>query len=152
MDDLDDIFGPDGLLADAHPRYEYRPRQVEMAKAVEKSLQKRRAVVCEAATGTGKTLAYLIPALRSGKTVVVSTGTKALQEQLFHKDIPFLERHWPEEFEASLLKGRSNYLCKLRYHEFYEGPKSVPNSQRDQWRSIVDWVESTDTGDRWIPR
>jgi len=148
MPDLDDIFGADGLLADAHPNYECRPRQVEMAEAVEKSLRQRRAVVCEAATGTGKTLAYLIPALRSGKTIVVSTGTKALQEQLYHRDIPFLQRHWPENFEASLLKGRSNYLCKHRFREFFDGPESVPKNQRDQWRAIVEWVESTDSGDR----
>ncbi len=148
MSDLAEIFGPDGLLADAHPRYEHRPRQVRMAEAVEASLQKRRAAVVEAATGTGKTLAYLIPALRSGKRVVVSTGTKALQEQLFHRDIPFLERHWPESFEAALLKGRSNYLCKLRFGEFYDGPKSVPHGQRDAWKRIVRWAEQTETGDR----
>jgi ATP-dependent DNA helicase DinG len=148
MDELADIFGPDGLLADAHPRYEHRPRQIEMAEAVERSFEQRRASIIEAATGTGKTLAYLIPALRSGKRVVISTGTKALQEQLFHRDIPFLERHWPEDFEAALLKGRSNYLCKLRFQEFYEGPKSVPNRQRDQWKKIVRWAERTETGDR----
>lgn len=148
MTELDEIFGPEGLLAEAHEGYEHRPRQIEMAKSVERALRERRALVVEAATGTGKTLAYLIPALRSDKRVVISTGTKALQEQLFHRDIPFLERNWPEPFDASLLKGRSNYLCKLRFEEIYEGPRSIPRGERQSWKRLVDWVERTETGDR----
>jgi len=148
LDELDDIFGPDGLLADAHPRYEHRPRQIEMARGVQRALDRRRALVVEAATGTGKTLAYLIPALRSDQRVVISTGTKALQEQLFHKDIPFLERHWPEPFESALLKGRSNYLCRLRFDEIFEGARSVPGGEREAWNRLVDWIEETETGDR----
>jgi len=148
LDELEDIFGPDGLLAEAHPSYEHRPRQIEMAQGVERALEQREALVVEAATGTGKTLAYLIPALRSEQRVIVSTGTKALQEQLFHKDIPFLERHWPESFDTALLKGRSNYLCKLRYDEIMEGARSIPGGERETWEQIVDWVRETETGDR----
>ena len=148
MPSLDDIFGPDGLVAEAHERYEHRPRQIEMAKAVERALEQRHGLICEAATGTGKTLAYLIPALRSKKRVIISTGTKALQEQLFHKDIPFLQNHWPEDFRASLLKGRKNYLCKLRFNEFFDGPKKIPRHHRGLWREIVEWSERTTSGDR----
>ena len=145
---LEEIFGPDGLLSEAHDNYEHRPRQIEMAQAVERALEKRRALVCEAATGTGKTLAYLIPALRSNKRVVISTGTKALQEQLFDKDIPFLEEHWPKPFQAALLKGRSNYLCKLRFRDHFDGPKSVPRHHEETWERIVEWIGETERGDR----
>lgn len=149
MDDLETIFGPDGFLADAHDNYEHRPRQIEMAQAVERAIDRRRPAVIEAATGTGKTLAYLIPALRSDRRVVISTGTKALQEQLFHRDIPFLQRHWPDSFDAHLLKGRSNYLCKLRFQELRRGGGSLAiDDDTDTLQKLVDWAESTDTGDR----
>jgi ATP-dependent DNA helicase DinG len=148
MKDISDILGPEGLLADAHPNYEHRPKQVEMAQAVEDALEKRRPLICEAATGTGKTLAYLIPALRSGQRVVISTGTKALQDQLFNKDLPFLERHWPEDFEATLLKGRSNYLCKMRFDEFVNGPKSLSHGDEEDFERIKRWARQTETGDR----
>src|SRR6185437_4187240 len=85
------FFTRNGLLAQAHPNYEYRPGQLEMALAVESALAERRHLIVEAGTGTGKTLAYLVPAILSGKRVVISTGTKNLQEQLFFKDIPFLQ-------------------------------------------------------------
>ena len=86
------ILGPGGMLASALPNYEHRPQQLDMANAVSRALGERMPLIVEAATGTGKTLAYLIPAILSGKRVVVSTGTKALQDQLFHKDIPFLQK------------------------------------------------------------
>src|SRR3954466_8323642 len=86
------FFGPGGVLAQAHPAYEFRRGQLQMAEAVEKALEERRHLIVEAGTGTGKTLAYLLPVIRSGKRVVISTGTKNLQEQLFHKDVPFLEQ------------------------------------------------------------
>src|SRR6185437_11363638 len=87
------FFAPGGLLSQAHPNYEFRRGQLNMADAVEKALQERRHLIVEAGTGTGKTLAYLLPVIRSGKRVIISTGTKNLQEQLFFKDIPFLEAH-----------------------------------------------------------
>ncbi|HXE04971.1 MAG TPA: DEAD/DEAH box helicase, partial [Bryobacteraceae bacterium] len=82
------FFARNGMLAQAHPNYEHRPGQLEMAEAVESALAERRHLIVEAGTGTGKTLAYLVPAILSGKRVVISTGTKNLQEQLFFKDIP----------------------------------------------------------------
>ena len=84
------FFGPGGVLARTHPAYEFRRGQLQMAEAVEQALQERRHLIVEAGTGTGKTLAYLLPVIRSGKRVIISTGTKTLQEQLFFKDVPFL--------------------------------------------------------------
>ncbi|HEV3340198.1 MAG TPA: DEAD/DEAH box helicase, partial [Pirellulales bacterium] len=103
------FFGPNGVLARTHPAYEFRRGQLQMAEAVELSLQERRHLIVEAGTGTGKTLAYLLPVIRSGKRVIISTGTKTLQEQLFFKDVPFLQRHLGE-LRVCYMKGRSNYL------------------------------------------
>ena len=88
---LHEFFSPGGILAGSALPYEYRPGQLEMAKAVERALAEHRHLIVEAGTGTGKTLAYLLPALRTGQRVIVSTGTKALQDQLFFRDVPFLE-------------------------------------------------------------
>ncbi len=106
-----EVFGPDGLIARYHPNYEYRPGQVEMARAVDETLSGGGVAMIEAGTGTGKTLAYLIPALATGRRVIVSTATKALQEQLYKKDIPFLQEIIPRKFRAICMKGRSNYVC-----------------------------------------
>src|ERR1700720_2858443 len=86
------FFAPGGILARTHPAYEFRRGQLQMAQAVEQALEEKRHLIVEAGTGTGKTLAYLLPVIRSGKRVIISTGTKNLQEQLFYKDIPFLEQ------------------------------------------------------------
>ena len=86
------FFGPGGVLSRTHPAYEFRRGQLQMAQAVEEAIEQRRHLILEAGTGTGKTLAYLVPVIRSGKRVIISTGTKNLQEQLFYKDIPFLEQ------------------------------------------------------------
>src|SRR5580692_1756345 len=88
------FFSRHGMLSKWHPKYEFRAGQVDMAEAVEAALADKRHLIVEAGTGTGKTLAYLVPALQSGRRVVVSTGTKNLQEQLFFKDIPFLQKHF----------------------------------------------------------
>src|ERR1044071_2261496 len=86
------FFAPGGLLAKTHPAYEFRRGQLQMAEEVAKAREERRHLIVEAGTGTGKTLAYLLPVIRSGKRVIISTGTKNLQEQLYYKDIPFLEQ------------------------------------------------------------
>ena len=86
------FFGPGGVLSQRHPAYEFRKGQLAMATAVEEAIEEKRHLIVEAGTGTGKTLAYLLPIIKSGKRVIVSTGTKNLQEQLFFKDVPFLER------------------------------------------------------------
>ena len=110
---LQSFFAPGGLLAQSSLPYEFRRGQLELAQAVEEAIKTRRNLIAEAGTGTGKTLAYLLPALRSGKRVIVSTGTKNLQEQLFFKDIPFLESILKERYgplSACYMKGRANYL------------------------------------------
>ena len=100
---------------------EGRPGQVEMAEAAYRAMTERRHLVVQAGTGTGKSLAYLVPAIVSGKKVVVSTATKALQDQLAGKDLPFLQEHLGLKFEFSVMKGRSNYLCRQRMREVTGG-------------------------------
>src|SRR5256885_17197879 len=120
------IFGPDGLIAKAHPEYEHRPGQMDMARAVMRAFEERRHVIVEAGTGTGKTLAYLVPAVAAALggrgRVIVSTGTKNLQEQLMEKDIPFLQSVLPKKFTAAYMKGRNNYLCLQRFHRSGDSP------------------------------
>src|SRR6266516_4740065 len=120
------IFGPEGLIAGAHPDYEYRPGQVQMAQAVMRAFEERHHLIVEAGTGTGKTLAYLVPsvaaALGGNGRVIVSTGTKNLQEQLIEKDIPFLQSVLPKNFKASYMKGRNNYVCLQRVHRAGDSP------------------------------
>ncbi len=145
---VEGIFGPGGLLAQRHPGYEFRPSQLAMAKIAEEAFQKHQHVVIEAGTGTGKTLAYLIPAIRSGRRVVVSTATKSLQEQLFQKDIPFLEKHFAPRLKAALMKGRSNFLCRQKVHQMngqliFKGIEEI-----DWFAQIRDWEKLTATGDR----
>src|ERR1700691_3881832 len=114
---VDGIFGRSGLLESRHPGYEFRSSQLEMARIVENAFLKQQHAVIEAGTGTGKTLAYLIPAIRSGRRVVVSTATKSLQEQLFEKDVPFLQKHFAPNLKATLMKGRANFLCRQKVHQ-----------------------------------
>ena len=109
------IFGLKGPLAKKLPYYEFRQSQIEYAQAVSNVISTGKIGILEAQTGTGKTLAYLIPALESGKRIMISTGTKALQEQLYHKDIPLLQKKLGLQFSHVLMKGRTNYLCLLKY-------------------------------------
>lgn len=145
---LKDFFGPEGLLARTHPQYEFRSGQLEMAEAVEQAFREKRHLVVEAGTGTGKTLAYLIPALRSGRRVVISTGTKTLQEQLFFKDIPFLQQHVDGEIRASYMKGRSNFLCRQKLYDLEHQPVLKGLEELDHYARIREWEKTTETGDR----
>lgn len=147
-DSIDDILGQDGLLSRVLKNYEFRAPQLKMAKAVKKSLDSRRPLIVEAATGTGKTLAYLVPALLSQKRVIVSTGTKALQGQLFDKDLPFLRKHWPRPFDMVQLKGRRNYLCLQRFEDFAQRPHFRRHQDAPHWAGIEKWAAKTATGDR----
>lgn len=123
-----------------------------MAEAVEQALKDKRHLLVEAGTGTGKTLAYLLPAIRSGQRVIVSTGTKNLQEQLFHKDIPFLEQVLFPNGEGKLrvcyMKGRNNYLCRQKLYDLRGQPILSGLEEIEQYRSIAEWEEHTETGDR----
>ena len=145
---MEEVFGPDGLIARYHPQYEYRPGQVEMAEMVHATLTGGGIALVEAGTGTGKTLAYLIPALASGQRVIVATATKALQEQLYKKDIPFLQEILPRPFEAVCMKGRANYVCLHRLKKAEETPILEGLDQVDQFDEIRRWAGQTETGDR----
>jgi ATP-dependent DNA helicase DinG len=106
-----ELLGPDGPFAKEVPGFAPRESQQAMAEAVEEAIADGYSLIAEAGTGTGKTFAYLVPALRSGKRVIVSTGTKTLQDQLFHRDLPRVRDVLGARLRTSLLKGRANYLC-----------------------------------------
>lgn len=148
MYSLKKIFSPGGLLAQKLSAYEHRPEQQEMAEAVERALKEEHFLIVEAGTGTGKTLAYLIPAIQSGQRIVISTGTKTLQEQLFFKDIPFLQKEFGWEFKAAFMKGRSNYLCYRRYKLFEAQPLLKIFEEISYYPLIKKWISKTKTGDR----
>ena len=143
-----DIFGDGGLLAKRHQSYEFRRGQLEMAEIVEEAFAKHQHALIEAGTGTGKTLAYLLPAIRSGRRVVISTATKSLQEQLFHKDIPFLQKHFAPDLKVALMKGRNNFLCRHKVHLMAGQPVLKGMDEVDWFAQIRDWEKLTETGDR----
>ncbi|MFQ5777863.1 MAG: ATP-dependent DNA helicase [Terriglobia bacterium] len=145
---LRDFFGPEGALARWHPQYEFRPGQLEMAEAVEEAFRARRHLIVEAGTGTGKTLAYLLPVIRSGRRVVISTGTKNLQEQLFFKDIPFLQQHLEVDICACYMKGRANFLCRQKLYDLEGQPVLKGLDELDHYARIRAWEKQTETGDR----
>ena len=149
---LHGFFGPGGVLSRAHPAYEFRQGQLQMAQAVEQALEEKRHLIVEAGTGTGKTLAYLVPVLRSGKRVLISTATKALQEQLFYKDIPFLEAavftHGEDKLRVCYMKGRNNYLCRKKLYELSSQPILTGLEEVNQFHAILQWDKTTETGDR----
>ncbi len=122
--DLAELFGPQGAIAQRLPDYELRPSQLEMAESVKRAILAHHHALVEAPTGTGKSIAYLIPAILSGKTVVVSTANKALQSQLYQKDLPFLRTVLGMEIPAVVVKGRSNYVCNLKWEKETTAQKS----------------------------
>ncbi|MGZ6143644.1 MAG: ATP-dependent DNA helicase, partial [Myxococcales bacterium] len=129
------------------PGYERRASQQQMLQLVEQALAKGEAAVVEAGTGTGKTLAYLLPAARSGLKVIVSTATKTLQEQLADKDVPLLKALGVDA-RVAFLKGRQNYLCLLRFEQFERNPTFAVRDEAALFESISDWAAKTQTGDR----
>jgi ATP-dependent DNA helicase DinG len=144
---LHEFFSPGGILARSPLPYEYRPGQLQMAKAVERALAERRHLIVEAGTGTGKTLAYLLPSLRTGQRVIVSTGTKALQDQLYFRDIPFLET-LVGDLRVCYMKGRANYLCRHKLTALRMQPILSGLEEIDQYRQIAEWEQTTESGDR----
>ncbi len=147
-----EVFGPEGLIASAHPEYEHRPGQIEMARAVMRAFEEKRHLIVEAGTGTGKTLAYLVPAvaaaLGGNGRVIVSTGTKNLQEQLMEKDIPFLQSVLPKRFSATYMKGRSNYLCLNRLARAQSAPVLEGLDEVDYFEEVCHWSRQSEIGDR----
>jgi ATP-dependent DNA helicase DinG len=142
------FFSPHGTLSKWHSSYEYRPGQVEMAEAVESAFADKRHLVVEAGTGTGKTLAYLVPALLSGKRIVVSTGTKNLQEQLFFKDVPFLQQHFERPLKVCYMKGRGNYACRQKIYDAEKEPVLTGLEEVADFEIIREWEKTSEIGDR----
>jgi ATP-dependent DNA helicase DinG len=142
---IEGIFEPGGPIARALPGFEARPGQVHMAQLVERGILEGMHTIVEAGTGVGKSLAYLVPAVRSGKKIVLSTGTIALQEQLVRKDIPLVEKALGVPLRVSLLKGRNHYLCRLKFQRM-RADRLVASSATmgEMW----DWAAKTATGDR----
>jgi ATP-dependent DNA helicase DinG len=148
---LHDFFSPGGLLAKSSLAFEHRPGQYKMAQAIAQAFEDKRHLIIEAGTGTGKTLAYLLPALRRAREqkqrIIISTGTKNLQEQLFFKDIPFLETLLGP-LRVCYMKGRANYLCKQKLYALRDNPILSGLDDISQFHSILQWERSTETGDR----
>jgi ATP-dependent DNA helicase DinG len=144
---MKEFFSSNGLLAQKLEDYEPRPSQMQMAEIVAEALENQTHAIIEAGTGTGKTLAYLAPALMHQRRLLVSTGTKALQDQIFYKDIPLLEGILDRPIRAAYLKGRNNYLCKLKLHTFQQEGLFTP-LELDNFSEIAEWASRTETGDR----
>lgn len=148
--DFDRILGPHGPLAIELGEYEHRPSQIKMAQTVWEAIATERDALIEAGTGTGKSIAYLVPALLSGKTLIVATANKALQGQLYAKDVPLVGKALGLDFDTVLVKGRQNYVCLRKYH--VELPQQrlfarIDGVQTYDLRALDDWVRSTETGD-----
>ena len=142
-----DAFAPGGTIATALPGFEARPAQLEMAAAVADVFTEGGVLLAEAGTGTGKTLAYLVPAILSRNRVLVSTGTKNLQEQIFFKDLPVLRESLGIPFSATYMKGRANYLCLHRFADFRDS--GIHSRDESHHIELIDaWRKGTDTGDR----
>ncbi|PYT61029.1 MAG: hypothetical protein DMG35_10060, partial [Acidobacteria bacterium] len=152
---MEEVFGPGGFLekcmrggfdrAVVSADYEYRPAQLEMAEMVQDAFEKHHHAIVEAGTGTGKTLAYLIPAICSGRRVVISTATKSLQEQLYQKDIPFLQKHFAPNLKVAVMKGRSNFLCISKLNQMQDQALLKGIEEIDAFRQIKDWAKLTET-------
>jgi ATP-dependent DNA helicase DinG len=149
------FFGPQGLLARKIEHFEFRESQLDMAEAVKESLRDKTVLLVEAGTGTGKTWAYLIPALASGGKIIISTGTKTLQDQILDHDIPLLKKMFFPQLRAVCMKGRKNYLCLRRYKEFALQPTLYNRDEAKLYRRFQKWASRTTTGDRaeieWLP-
>src|SRR5580693_1461453 len=148
---LHDFFAPGGMLSRSSLAFEHRRGQYEMARAIESAFKEKRHLIVEAGTGTGKTLAYLLPALRLARErqqrIIISTGTKNLQEQLFFKDVPFLESLLGP-LKVCYMKGRSNYLCRHKLYALRDNPLLHGLEEIDQFHYIAQWEKTTETGDR----
>lgn len=145
---INEILGQGGKLAHSLQGFEYRPSQIEMAQLIDGSIQKRAYTIIEAGTGTGKTLGYLVPLVLSGKKIVISTGTKNLQEQIYFKDIPILEKATGLKIDSLLMKGRTNYICLYRYNRFFSQPSLFIPKKAEIRHRIEGWLRKTQCGDR----
>src|SRR5438270_6270537 len=144
---LHDFFAPGGILTQSSHNFEHRHVHYEMARAIESAFKERRHLIVEAGTGTGKTLAYLLPALRLARErqqrIIISTGTKNLQEQLFFKDVPFLESLLGP-LKVCYMKGRANYLCRHKLYALRDNPLLHGLEEIDQYHHIAQWEKTTE--------
>lgn len=143
----EELFSPDGLLSRSLTEYEHRPAQVEMAAAIADVLKEGGRLLVEAEPGTGKTLACLGPAVLLGQRVIISTGTRTLQDQILHKDLPILEKCLGQTFNVCVLKGRHNYLCPRRYQQFLQDPVFREREEVELFEKVKKWAGTTATGD-----
>ena len=153
--DMTELFGPESNLASALPGYEPRAGQITMAEAVHKTLSAGGMLAVEAETGIGKTLAYLIPAILSRQKVIISTGTRNLQDQILNEEIPFIIEHIDPDCSALCVKGRQNYLCRNRWQKLSSASQMHLFGDDTDMALISDWLDETETGDRaellWLP-
>ena len=148
MEKLTEVFGAEGSLASVVPGYKPRSGQIEMAEKIFAAISNQHSLIAEAGTGTGKTFAYLIPSVLSGKKVIISTGTKNLQDQLFNKDLPVIRQALPaHRFKASLLKGRANYLCTYRLNLAVHNAFGYALEEAQALQQIQQWAQKTKVGD-----
>ncbi len=148
MSSLQEIFSPDGLLAQAIPGYRVRGQQVEMAERIAAAIQNNSVFIAEAGTGTGKTFAYLVPALKSNGKVIVSTGTKTLQDQLFNKDLPMVREILKAPVKIALLKGRANYVCHYHLNRALADGRFLTREDAADARRISVFAKTTLSGDK----
>ncbi|MEZ4620937.1 MAG: ATP-dependent DNA helicase [Caldilineaceae bacterium] len=146
---LSHFFGSDGPLAAELAGYELRPSQLAMAEALQRAILAQQHALIEAPTGTGKSIAYLVPAILSGKTVVVATANKSLQSQLFYQDIPFLRRVFDRPISAVIVKGRSNFICNYKWEKEAAAQQQIAlyDRENEQIKFIHNWLDETETGD-----
>src|SRR5262245_55859031 len=142
------VFADDGPLAAAFDGFEPRLGQQRLAQAVSDVIELGGTLVAEAGTGTGKTLAYLVPAVLSGKRVLISTGTRTLQDQIFYKDLPSLESALGRPIKSAYMKGRTNYLCLNRFDRQQEAELGFGAEDRSWLDRVREWSAVTETGDR----
>ena len=151
LPNLHDFFAPGGILSQSSLAFEHRRGQYDMARAIESAFKEKRHLIVEAGTGTGKTLAYLLPAIRMARErqqrIIISTGTKNLQEQLYFKDVPFLESLLGP-LKVCYMKGRANYLCRHKLYALRDNPILHGLEEIDQFHQIATWEKTTETGDR----
>lgn len=148
MADLDHVFSLQGPLAETIPGYRMRQQQLEMAQAIESAIKHGKQLVAEAGTGTGKTFAYLVPALMSGGKVIISTGTKTLQDQLFTRDLPAVRDALKVPVTVTMLKGRSNYVCHFHLERAINEGRFVSREDANYVQKIRAFAENTSSGDK----
>ena len=147
MSEIESFFGSDGSLSKIIPGYLPRTPQLEMANSIAEAIETNKNLIAEAGTGTGKTFAYLVPAIFSRKKVIISTGTKNLQDQLFNKDLPIVRKAIKVPFKSALLKGRANYLCIYRLENAMNSSFGFSKDDAAALASIKAWSKRTKVGD-----